>query len=201
MDFLFFGQSILLGFGLAMDAFAVSMTNGLKENKMNLAKTIFISFMFGLFQALMPLLGYFIGHAFIDRIEKFIPYIALVLLTFLGVKMLFEVFKEKSDLKKGKINENKEDKIKHITFSVIMIQALATSIDALSVGLTIADYKLLEAIVCALIIALVTFIICVSGHFIGKKFGDKLGYNAQIAGGIILILIGLEIFIRGILHL
>lgn len=183
----FYLQSAFLGVALAMDACAVSMSNGLNESKMRLNKIIFISFMFALFQAIMPLIGYFVGHAFIKYIELYIPWIALILLLFLGIKMIIGSIK----------NKDKEENSDKLTFKIILLQAIATSIDALSVGITISDYNILQAIVCASIIAFITFIICVVAHYIGKKFGDKFGNKAQIFGGIILIIIGLEIFIKG----
>ena len=190
MDFKFFITSFGLGVGLAMDACAVSMANGLNENKMKFRKTLIMAFMFGLFQGLMPLIGYFVGHAFIEYIEKFIPWIALGLLVFLGIKMIVDGVK---------CDEDDKGCVKTLTAGVLFVQGIATSIDALSVGFTIANYKIIEAIVCAAIICLITFGICVGACIIGKKFGNKLGNKAIIFGGVILIIIGLEIFLTGIL--
>ena len=178
--------SIFLGIGLAMDACSVSMANGLNEPKMKLGKVLLISIMFGFFQAAMPLLGYFVGSAVLQYIEKFIPWIALGLLLFVGGKMIIDGIKGEE-----------EEEAKALTFKVLIVQAIATSIDALSVGFTIADYTIIQALVCTMIIAVVTFGICVGGVYIGKKFGTKLGSKAVILGGIILICIGLEIFISG----
>lgn len=186
--FEFYVRSLLLGVGLAMDACAVSMANGLKESNMRLKKHIFIAMLFALFQAFMPLLGYFVGHALLEWIEKFIPWIALVILSFLGINMLISGIKNKKD-------ENE----KKLTIINLLIQAVATSIDALSVGFTFADYTLNQALLCAGSIAIVTFIICIIALWIGKKFGTKLGNKAEILGGVILIGIGLEIFLTGIL--
>ena len=188
MDVSFYIQSIFLGVGLAMDACAVSMSNGLKEPKMKLTKVLFISFMFGLFQGLMPLIGYLIGHSFVSYFEQFIPWIALILLLFLGVKMIIEATK----------NNKEENSLNIITINAILIQTIATSIDALSVGVTFADYNFIQAFVTSLIIALTTFIICVPAHYIGMKFGDIFENKAEIFGGIILIIIGIEIFISGV---
>lgn len=185
----FYIRSFLLGVGLAMDASAVSMANGLKEPKMKNIKLFFIAGMFGIFQALMPLIGYFIGHAFLSYIEIFIPWIALVLLVVIGGKMLIDGIKDEKE------DDKAEDKL---SLKVIFLQAIATSIDALSVGFTIANYTVTEALICALIICLVTIIICICAVFIGKKFGTKLGNKACILGGIVLIAIGIEIFISGI---
>ena len=138
----------------------------------------------------MPLIGYFIGHAILSIIEKFIPWIALILLGFIGGKMVYE------GLKKEKENE---EKIVKLTFISLFIQSIATSIDALSVGFTFADYVLSDAIICSSIIMVVTALISFVAVIIGKKFGDALGKKAEILGGIILILIGIEIFITGII--
>jgi putative Mn2+ efflux pump MntP len=181
--------SFLLGIGLAMDACAVSMANGLKNPKMKVNKILLIALMFGLFQGLMPLLGYSVGSQILGKIEWTIPYIALVILTLVGINMIREGISDSDE----DSNDNKE-----LTFKLITIQAVATSIDALSVGFTISNYKIKEALICTMIITLVTFIICFYAVFIGKKCGDKLGHKAVILGGIILILIGLEIFITGV---
>lgn len=186
--FEFYFRSFLLGVGLAMDACAVSMANGLKEPKMKVRKILFIAALFAIFQAIMPLIGYFLGHAVLEWIDKFIPWIALVILSLLGINMII-----------GGIRNKEEVKDKSLTVLNLFIQALATSIDALSVGFTIANYKLEDALLCVSIIALVTFIICIAAVFIGKKFGTKLGNKSEILGGIILILIGIEICLSGVL--
>ncbi len=187
MDLKFFLTSSFLGVGLAMDASAVSMANGLKDPKMKINKVLLIAFMFAFFQALMPLIGYLVGHAVLELIEPFIPWIALLLLSFVGGKMLYEGMKNEGD-----------EEVKSLTLKALIIQAIATSIDALSVGFTFAGYEIIEALVACGLIALVTFSICILSVFIGQKFGDKLGNKAEILGGIILIAIGLEIFITGI---
>ena len=181
--------SFFLGIGLAMDACAVSMANGLNEPKMKFSKISLIAFMFAFFQALMPFVGYLVGSAFLTKIEWIIPWVALALLGFIGGKMLMDGIKHKDDCC---------EECRKLTFKVLIVQAIATSIDALSVGLTISNYVLIEAIVSVLVIAAVTFPICIGGVCIGKKFGIKLGCKAEILGGIILIAIGIEIFISGI---
>lgn len=181
-----------LGVALAMDAFAVSMSNGLKENKMKVSKMIIVALTFAIFQGIMPLIGYLIGHAFIDYISKLIPYIALALLGFLGVKMII-------DSRKCEKDENCDCCNLTLTYKVLFVQAIATSIDALSSGVAFAAYNILEALISVAIISVVTFIICFVGIIIGKKFGTKLSNYADLLGGIILIIIGLEIFIKGII--
>ncbi len=195
-------SSMALGVGLAMDASCVSMANGLNDNKMKLRKVFLIAGMFAIFQALMPIIGYILGHTLyetLDFIEKYkiIPIVALVILFMIGAKMGVEGINDFIDSKNGKKDENKEDK-KSLTFKLLIIQAIATSIDALSVGVVIADYSVKNAIICALIVALVTFVICVPSVFIGKKIGLKIGPFAQILGGSILIIIGFIIFFTGI---
>ena len=185
-------NSIFLGVGLAMDAFSVSLANGLNEPLMKKKKMCGIAGIFAVFQGLMPMLGWICVHTIVKYFESFegyIPWIALVLLLFIGGKMLIEGIKSKDE---------DEEKSK-VGFGALLIQGIATSIDALSVGFTIAEYDLPMALLCALIIALVTFVICIFGLFIGKKFGTKLSNKATIFGGIILIIIGLEIFITGII--
>ena len=186
-------QSMMLGVGLAMDAFSVSMANGLNEPKMRVRRMCLIAGVFAFFQALMPLTGWFCVHnlvRFFSVFEKFIPWIALILLAFIGGKMLIEGIKGN--------DEEDGDGGSNLGFKLLMVQGIATSIDALSVGFTISEYGFLMALVCALIISAVTFVICMLGVIIGKKFGTKLAGKASILGGVILILIGLEIFITGV---
>ena len=190
-DLVFFANSILLGAGLAMDAFSVATANGLNEPKMKKGKMCGVAGLFAFFQALMPMIGWVCVHTILTKFaafEKFIPWIALLLLAFIGGKMLFDGIKNK---------DSEEEKV-GVGIGALMVQGVATSIDALSVGFTIAEYDLSMALVSAAIIAAVTFIICMAGIAIGKKFGTKLSNKAQIFGGVILILIGLEIFLTGI---
>ena len=190
-NFMFFFQSILLGAGLAMDAFSVSLANGLNEPEMKKRRMGLIAGIFAFFQFLMPLVGWICVHTvaqFFTAFETFIPYIALLLLGFIGGKMLIE----------GIRNKDSENEKPAIGFGALLIQGVATSIDALSVGFTISDYTPFAAFVCCLIIAAVTFLICVCGLFLGKKFGTKLSNKASILGGCILLFIGLEIFITGV---
>lgn len=193
MDFVFFLNSVLLGVGLAMDAFSVSLANGLNEPDMKRGKQCGIAGVFAAFQAVMPMLGWVCVHTIVEKFqafEKFIPFIALILLAYIGGKMLFEGLKK---------DAAEEAECRTLGLSALLLQGVATSIDALSVGFTIAEYGFFMALVCALIIAAVTFFICEAGLVIGKKFGTKLANKASILGGVILILIGLEIFLTGIL--
>ncbi len=190
-DITFFGQSLALGAGLAMDAFSVSMANGLNEPKMKKSKMLGIAGVFAGFQAAMPLTGWICVHTllrYFEAFEKFIPWIALILLVFIGGKMLLDGVKHKDD----------GGEAVKLGVCALLVQGVATSIDALSVGFTIAQYDLFPALVSAMIIAAVTFVICTVGLIIGKKFGTKLSNKAQILGGLILIIIGIEIFVTSI---
>ncbi len=201
MDFLFFFNSVLLGVGLAMDAFSVSAANGLAEPNMKKSKEYSISGTFAFFQFLMPMLGWVLVHFAAEQFtafQKAVPYIALVLLLFIGGKMLYEGIKNRGGNDKNG-EETAATAVTNLTPVRLLVQGIATSIDALSVGFTIAEYKVTEALVCSAIVAAVTFGICVAGTFIGKKFGTKLAGKATILGGVILIIIGLEIFIKGII--
>lgn len=187
----FFVKSVLLGVGLAMDAFSVSLANGLNEPTAKKGRMCQIAGVFAFFQALMPLLGWLCVHTVLQYfkvLESLIPWIALALLCFIGGSMLVEGIRKKE-----------EEHAPVMGFAMLLTQGVATSIDALSVGFTIADYGFLMALVCALIIALVTFIICMAGLMIGKCCGTKLSNKASILGGVILIAIGLEIWLTGIL--
>lgn len=190
-SFTFFFNSILLGIGLAMDAFSVSLANGLNEPNMRKSKMFGIAGIFAFFQALMPMLGWFLIRTLcscFNQFQKLIPWIALILLGFIGGKMLIEGIK----------NQESEEEKSGVGFGILIVQGIATSIDALSVGCTISEYGFFMALVSAFIIALVTFGICFSGLIIGKKFGTKIAGKASILGGVILIFIGLEIFVTGV---
>ena len=187
-NFLFFTNSVLLGVGLAMDAFSVSIANCLANPRMNRAEMSGMAFSYGFFQFLMPMVGWFCVHTIISIFEKFqpfIPWIAFILLLYIGGKMVLEGIR-------GEV----EEEGKKLTFGVLMIQSVATSIDALSVGFTIAEYQAAMALAASLIIAVVTFGICMGGAFIGKKAGSHLSGKASVLGGTILIAIGLEILIK-----
>ena len=180
--------SVMMGVGLAMDAFSVSMANGLHEPKMRMRKMLSIAGVFAFFQALMPMLGWICVHTIVEgfkAFEKFIPWIAFVLLIFIGGKMLIDGIK----------NDENDEEVS-VGFGALMVQGIATSIDALSEGFVIAEYNLTMALVAAVIIAAVTFVICVAGVFIGKKFGTVLSNKAQIFGGVILIIIGVGILMK-----
>ena len=187
----FFFLSIMLGVGLAMDAFSVSLANGLNEPKMKLGKMTGIAGMFAFFQALMPMIGWVCIRTVVQyfkAFEQFIPWIALALLGYIGTKMLID----------GIRCPECDEECRAVTFVGLIIQGVATSIDALSVGFAIEEYHFAEALISALVIAAVTFVICMGGIYLGRKFGTKLAGKASILGGAILLFIGLEIFITGV---
>lgn len=188
LNFLFFFNSLLLGVGLAMDAFSVSLANGLNEPHMKGGKMTAVAGVFGIFQGIMPLIGWVCIHTvvqFFTTFEKLIPWIALALLSYIGGKMLLEG-----------INGSESGEAKpEVGLAALLVQGVATSIDALSVGFTIADYDFPAALIASLLIAAVTFVICFGGLIIGKRVGTKLAGRAGILGGVILILIGIEIFV------
>lgn len=182
--------SILLGVGLAMDAFTVSLANGLNEPHMAKKRMCSTAGVFAFFQFIMPLTGWICVHTILQLFNKFavlIPWIALILLCLIGGSMLKEGF--------SKDVAGQEEEVSH---GKLIMQGIATSIDALSVGFTIADYSLMPALGASLIIGIVTFFICLAGLYFGKKFGMKLAGKASILGGVILILIGFEIFVTGV---
>ena len=192
MSFMFFLKSILLGVSLAMDAFSVSLANGLNEPNMKKRKVCAVAGVFAGFQFLMPMIGWVCVHTvatYFSAFERFIPWIALALLGFIGGKMLYEGIK----------NKDSGEEAPSVGFLGLMIQGVATSIDALSVGFTISDYDVNRAFICCLLIAAVTFVLCVGGIFFGKKFGTRIAGKATVFGGIILIVIGIEIFVTGLI--
>jgi manganese efflux pump family protein len=188
----FFLNAVLFGVGLAMDAFSVSLANGLNEPKMAKKKMCLIAGTFAFFQFAMPMVGWLCVHTIVQyftKFEKFVPWIALILLLYIGGKMIIEGIRNKEDSEEEKLG---------LGLGALFVQGIATSIDALSVGFTIENYTWFEATIESLIIAIVTFGICIGGLIIGKKFGTKFANKAQIFGGIILVGIGIEIFVKGV---
>ncbi|MCR5482156.1 MAG: manganese efflux pump MntP family protein [Clostridia bacterium] len=189
-SFLFFFNSIFLGVALAMDAFSVSVANALSESHMPKPRMCMIAGTFAGFQFLMPMAGWVCVHTLISIfriIEVLVPWIALVLLLCIGGMMIL------ASLKGGGEGETAE-----VSVGGLMLQGIATSIDALSVGLTIASYDFSMAVTCSAIIALVTFAICIFGLALGKTIGRRISGKAEILGGCILIIIGIEIFVTGV---
>jgi len=202
---LFFANSLLLGAGLAMDAFSVSLANGLNEPFMRKRRMLMISGVYAAFQFLMPMTGWFLVHTAVGLfsfLEPLIPWIALILLLYIGGKMVWEGFHGKGEelcrqqgSEKCKNCPDRGVRCHTLTRSALLLQGIATSIDALSVGFTTAEFGALQAFVSSLIIGGLTWVICFVGLNIGKKAGVKLADKATIVGGVILILIGIEIFL------
>ena len=183
-------NSFLLGIALSMDAFSVSVASGLAEPEMKKRKMLQISGVFGTAQFLMPVIGWFCVHSLVELfsvLEKFIPWAALLLLLYLGVRMIIEGLKKDSDAPVAVLGSRR-----------LLVLGVATSIDALSVGFTIADYNASDALLSSFIIGIVTFAICMTGVVAGKKIGTKLSAIAPVIGGAILIAIGIEIFVKGV---
>lgn len=187
--------AIGLGFGLAMDAFSVSLANGLHEPKMKFARVALIAGTFAIFQGLMPLIGWIlistVAH-FFGAVEVVIPWVAFGLLGYIGGKMIYDGVKcaDCDDCECGKL-----------TFGLLMVQGVATSIDAMSGGVQMAadKYTLTEVLVSVSIIAALTFAICTAGIYLGKVFGTKLANKASLFGGSILVLIGIIILVKSFL--
>lgn len=191
LGFSFFFTNMMLGVGLAMDAFSVSLANGLNEPCMKQRKMTGVAGVFAGFQALMPMLGWICVHTIVQyfhAFEKLIPWIALVLLCWIGGKMLWDSIK----------GEETTCEERAVGIQALLVQGVATSIDALSVGFTIAEYDLAQALLAVVLIAAVTFVICYAGLYIGRKAGTRLAGKAGILGGLILILIGIEIFVTSL---
>lgn len=186
---LFVLNSILLGVGLAMDAFSVSIANGLAEPEMRPLKCAAVAGTYSFFQTLMPVLGWLLVTTLVGWfgvIKGFVPYIALGLLLYIGIKMIVDCLRGRD-----------EEGVRGLSVPVLLMQGVATSVDALSVGFTIAEYDFTSALTASLIIGAVTFAVCSAGLWIGRRFGG-IFRHAEIAGGIILIVIGIEIFVKNI---
>ncbi len=194
MTFAFFMESALLGAGLAMDAFSVSLANGLREPEMGRGRMGKIAGVYAGFQYLMPLLGWVCVRTVVElfsSLEKLIPWCALLLLGWIGGKMLAEGLREQQA-------DQKAEPDRRLSGRDLILQGVATSIDALSVGFTIEQYDFGTANIASLIIGGVTFVICMTGLAIGKKAGTRLSRYASLLGGIILIAIGFKIFLEGL---
>ena len=177
-------EVVLIAIGLAMDAFAVSICKGLSMKKMSWKKAIIVGGYFGIFQGLMPVIGYFLGTTFENLVTKIDHWIAFVLLVFIGINMLKEAF--------GNESENCNDKV---DFKTMVVLAIATSIDALAVGITFAFLKT-NIVLASILIAIITFVVCIIGVKIGNKFGDKYERKAETVGGLILIFMGIKILLE-----
>lgn len=180
---------IVISVGLAMDAFSVAVCKGLSMKKTDYKGGFVTALFFGVFQAVMPVIGYFLGSYFASFITRFSPWVALILLTFIGGKMFIEAVREKSGAEAA--NDYKLD------IKELFVMSLATSIDALAVGIVFVDGKT-NIFYSSAVIGIITFVISLAGVLIGNKFGSRYEKKAQMAGGIVLVLIGVKIFLEGI---
>lgn len=196
-------MAVLLGFGLAMDAFSVSLANGLADRDMSTGRAVTIAGTFALFQFAMPLIGWMFVEYAREKLEWFrsmIPWIAFLLLLYIGGKMFLEGIRENREAKTAKqadtdAEAGPENKLSN---GELLLQGIATSIDALSVGFTTAGYSFSKTLPSSLIIGAVTFVVCILGLRIGRRLGTLLAGKASMLGGAILIAIGLEIWITGV---
>ena len=207
MDYSFFANSFLLGIGLAMDAFSVSIVNGMREPGMRKKKLFLMAGAFAFFQCLMPIVGWVLVRTVVDVFKgfsRYVPWIGFVLLLFIGGKMIIEGIREKrrvdeatdgSENGSGKGADDESDPVVRLTKSSLLVQSIATSIDALSVGFAISSYNRYMALVAGLIIGFTTFVICVFGGVAGKRIGDRLSGSASIFGGCILVIIGIKMLL------
>jgi putative Mn2+ efflux pump MntP len=195
-------ELILTALGLSADAFAVSVTNGLSCCNSKIKKALITGLVFGLFQGAMPTLGYFLAGAFTEYITKIDHFIAFVLLALIGGKMLLDSIKEGIKAKKQSSNisgnnslNNSEKTAEKLKFSTLLVSGVATSIDALAVGVSFAALSI-NIVTSAALIAVITFVLSFVGVLIGAKCGHILGNKAQIFGGLILVGIGTKILIE-----
>lgn len=193
-------EIILIGIALSMDAVAVGMTNGMVEPKMRPAKMLCVAGAYALFQFLMPVLGYYCGYAFSSLVEKIAPWLSFALLAFIGGKMIFDFVRETLTKRRGETVPLAEP----LGAGKLLIQALATSIDALAVGVTLLAEETAEGLpmhvtLCALVIGSITFVLAGCAVQFGKKVGDRFSDKAGLLGGIILLAIGVKILIEGLI--
>ena len=179
----------LIALGLSMDAFAVSISNGLFYKNFKKSHMFLSSLTFGIFQGIMPVIGFFAGNMFFDLISSYDHWIAFILLSFIGTNMIIDAIKELKIERKNDLFK------KDYSFKSMLLQGIATSVDALAVGISFAALKI-NILIASANICLVTFIVCLIGNYVGKKFGHLLEEKAKIFGGAILILIGLKILIE-----
>ncbi len=180
---------ILLALGLSADAFAVAVTNGIVSHRVTKKDALKTALFFGFFQGLMPLIGFTLGTTFAEFICRFQHWVALILLGAIGANMLTEAIKD------WKSTEGTCTIMNIFTPKNLILQGIATSIDALAAGISLAVLDI-NIVTSSLLIGVITFFLCGFGVYIGKKFGSLLGVRARFVGGFILIAIGLKIFIE-----
>ena len=178
-------HALILGVTLAMDALSISISKALATQKTKISNGLKLSIVFGLFQAIMPFIGYLVGNSFYDVLENYFGFISFAILTFIGVKMIYEHFKNEDEIHS-----------ESITIKELIILGIATSIDALAAGFIFAGNNSLEVLLSCLIIGVITFIICFIGYFCGCKIGAIIGDKGEIFGGIVLIILGIKFLVE-----
>lgn len=178
-------QAVILGVTLAMDALSISVSKALAAQKVKISNAMKLAIVFGVFQAIMPLIGYLVGNSFYSVIKDYFNFISFAILSFIGGKMIYEHFKD--------------DETSHcgiITIRELMILGIATSIDALAAGFVFSGNAFISVIISCLVIGLITFIICLAGYIGGSKIGSIIGDKGEIIGGIVLILLGIKFLLE-----
>ena len=193
-------EIVLIGVALSMDAFAVGMTDGMTEPKMKAWKVVVIAAFFGIFQFLMPVAGYYFGSIFTHIVQKIAPWLSFAILAFLGGKMVLDFILEQRQKKRGEAVKSE----KSTGIAKLFVQAVATSIDALAVGVTFLAAETngglpMHVVLCALIIGAITFSLSTAAVAIGKRAGNRFADKAELLGGLILIAIGVKILIEGLI--
>lgn len=189
MDYIYFLKTFLLSIGLAMDACIISLSSGINLGcTVKISKLCLMALSFAFFQAIMPIIGFFLGSVVVEYIKRFIPYMVLVILLFFGIRMIIS----------GVLNKEKVRPV-NLSFWQILCLSFVTSIDSLSIGLTFAEYSYMMLFVSAVMIAVTNFILSIVGALIGKRFGKGSKNKAEIIGGVVLVVMGIEIFILSIL--
>ncbi len=188
----------LIAVGLAMDSFAVCITQGMCRKKFTPVRAIKIALVFGFFQGFMPLIGYLLGVSFKDWMESFDHWFSLIILGFIGGKMIYESLQKKEEIYSEGCNKSCQCVVDTINWKNVVMMSIATSIDALATGLLFVTTGNL-IFTASLVIAVVCFLFSVFGKYIGARFGNKLHFNAELIGGIILISIGTKIFLEHVL--
>ncbi len=178
-------HALILGVTLAMDALSISVSKALATQKIKVSNGLKLSIVFGLFQAVMPFIGYLVGNSFYDVLENYFGFISFAILVFIGGKMIYEHFKNQDEVHSEKI-----------TIKELIILGIATSIDALAAGFIFAGNSILEVLFSCLIIGIITFIICFIGYFFGCKLGSVIGEKGEVFGGVVLMILGIKFLIE-----
>lgn len=196
-------NALLVSISMSVDCMTIGAADGIQYPKLEKWKIFLLAFLFGLFQAVMPTIGYFIGYSFQEVMEKYIPWIAFGLLGLLGVKNIIEWIKDRKESKEEKeeIQEEKEGDLpeKKLTIPAMLVQSVATSIDALCIGFVYLNYSIPQAIAVFSMIGIITFLLSIMAIFLGRKIGPWLSSWAGLIAGIVFIALGLKILLESLL--